>query len=140
MNQSLNHLSSGAESVAQHLDIINQLCDDLLSTFTPSREQVNQYASAYSASLSQQDFLITDETLRKIKTLDIHLGELYDIATEEQLLSNHHEIWTTIQEKIDLITQSLLHNNYFHMTYGWRITEVIEKLQTMSYSRKITTD
>lgn len=129
MNQSLNHLSSGTESVAQHLDIINQFCDDLLNLFIPNRKQVNQYASKYSTSLNQQDFLITDETLRKIKILDIYLGELYDIATREELITNHHDIWTMIQEKIDLITQSLLHNNYFHMTYGWRMKEIIKKLQ-----------
>ncbi len=125
----LNTLSSGAESVAQHLDVINQLCDELISTFSPSREQVTDYTDSVSMSLSLQNFLITDDTLRTINQLDRHLGQLYDIVTEEKLMSDHHDIRTTIQEKIDLIVQLLLHDNYFHMTYGRRMTELITELQ-----------
>lgn len=133
MNNSLTTLSSGAESVAQHLDVINQLCDQLMDTFAPSREQISTYASEFSSSLATQNKLLTDETLRKIRTLDLYLSELYGITTEENLLADHHELWTTIQEKIDLIVRSMLSDNYFHMTYGWRIGEIIHKLESLQH-------
>ncbi|USN56215.1 MAG: hypothetical protein H6766_03965 [Candidatus Peribacteria bacterium] len=117
--------------------MIDALTDQLAATFVPNRETVTDYTDSVSISLGQQDFLMTDITLTRINQLDRHLGQLYAIATEEKLLSNHHQIWSTIQEKIDLIIQSLLHNNYFHMTYGWRMAEVIEKLENVSYNREI---
>lgn len=134
MDNSLNHLSTGSENVGQLLETINGLTDQLAATFVPNRETVTEYTDNLSVSLHQQDFLMTDITLTRINQLDKHLGQLYNIATEEELFSDHHRIWSTIQEKIDLIVQSLLHNNYFHMTYGWRMTEIIDKLESLSYN------
>lgn len=135
MDHTINQPSTDTEQATQLLEKIDGLAHDLAAVFAPSRETVSAYTDHATLSLSHQDTMITDTTLTKINTLDKHLTELYAIVTEEELLTHHHAIWTTIQESIDTITQSLLQNNHFHMTYGYKISEITAKLNQAKYTR-----
>ena len=85
----------------------------------------------YDEGRGRYDYLLTDKVLVWLAKVDHHLREIQTIVDTHAIQIDQLELYTTIQEKVDTITSSLVTNNYFQMTFGRRIDALLQQMEAM---------